>query len=56
MSVLADALSFVSVAAIPILFALGWLSLPVLLALVAFGARSLSARCLMRRATPRATR
>ncbi|HRF47061.1 MAG TPA: MFS transporter [Anaerolineales bacterium] len=38
MSVLADALSFVSVAAIPILFALGWLSLPVLLALVAFGA------------------
>jgi len=38
MSVLADALSFVSVAAIPVLFALGWLSLPVLLALVAFGA------------------
>lgn len=38
MSVLADAMSFVSVAAIPVLYALGWLSLPVLLTLVALGA------------------
>ena len=38
MSVVADVASFLSVAAIPVLYALGWLSLPVLLALVALGA------------------
>lgn len=38
MSVLADVMSLISVAAMPILYALGWLSMPVLLALVALGA------------------
>ncbi|MBL8095546.1 MAG: MFS transporter [Anaerolineales bacterium] len=38
MSVLADGMSFLSVASIPVLYALGWLSLPALLTLVALGA------------------